>query len=367
MNNIKILHIDTEMGWRGGQQQAVYLFEGLIRRGFETVFVCRPDSELSGYFKNKELPHIEIPMRNELDMFSACRIASYARKNGFNILHLHSAHAHTIGLLVKLFYRKLKLIGVRRVDFKIKKNIFSRFKYNSSLINMIVCISSEIKKIMLECGVNEDKLTVIHSGVDINKFDNIETDTLLREKYGIAKDSIIIGTVAALVGHKDYPNLIKAAAIVTDKAKQAVFIAVGEGKNENEIKQIHSNLKLGNKFIFAGYQKEVGKYLKAFDIFVLASKKEGLGTSVLDAQSIGLPVIAAKAGGIPEMIENGVNGILVDKQNHEELANAILELVHDPEKRNLIGKNGKETVSKFSIENTVEKNINLYKELLEVK
>jgi glycosyltransferase involved in cell wall biosynthesis len=364
---IKVLHIDSENGWRGGQQQAVYLFEGLIRRGIETVFVCRPDSELSGHFKNKKLPHIEIPMRNELDIFSAYRIATYARKNGFTILHLHSAHAHSIGLLAKLFYTKVKLIGVRRVDFNIKKNIFSRFKYNSSLINRIVCISSEIKKIMLECAINEDKLTVIHSGVDVHKFDSTEADPLLREKYGIAKDAIIIGTVAALVGHKDYPNLLKAASIVTDKAKQAVIIAVGDGKNENEIKQIHSDLKLGNKFIFAGYQKEVGKYLKAFDIFVLASKKEGLGTSVLDAQSIGLPVIATRAGGIPEMIENGANGILVAKQDPEELANAILELVNDPVKRNLIGRNAKETVSKFSIENTVDKNIDIYKELLEVK
>jgi glycosyltransferase involved in cell wall biosynthesis len=364
---IKVLHIDSEKGWRGGQQQAVYLFEGLLKRGIESVFVCRPGSKLSEYFKNKALPFLEVPMRGELDIFSAFRIANYARKKGFGIFHLHSAHAHSIGLMAKLFYPKVKLIGVRRVDFKIKNNIFSRIKYRTSLINRIVCISEEIKRVMLKCGINEDKLTVIRSGVDINKFDKIEPDVSFRENYGIPKDYTIIGTVAALTGHKDYPNLLKAASEVLKKIQNVTFVAVGDGKNENEIKKLHSELKLGEKFIFAGYQKKIGKYLKAFDIFVLASKKEGLGTSVLDALSIGIPVIATNAGGIPEMIENGVNGILVSKQNPDELAKAILELINNPERMSMIGKNGKETVSKFSIDNTVEKNIELYKKLLEHK
>ncbi|MDA3885287.1 MAG: glycosyltransferase [Candidatus Delongbacteria bacterium] len=364
MNNIKILHIDTEMGWRGGQQQAVYLFENLFKKGFSTEFVCKPGSELSAYFKKNDLPYIEVKMSNELDFISAYKIAKHCKNNKFNILHLHSAHAHSIGLLAKFFYRKLKIIGVRRVDFKIKNNIFSRFKYNSWLIDKIVCISEEIKRVMLSSGVDKDKLTVIHSGVNLNKFDNVKADPYLRKQYNIPANDIIIGTVAALVGHKDYPNLLKAASIVLKKRKDVTFLAVGDGKNEEDIKKLHKELGLGNKFIFAGYQKEVGKFLRSFDIFVLASKMEGLGTSILDAQSVALPVIATKAGGIPEMIENGVNGILVEPQSPEKLAEAISDLVDNEEKRNIIGKNGNVSVEQFSIDHTVEKNINLYEELL---
>ncbi|MCK4980244.1 MAG: glycosyltransferase family 4 protein [Candidatus Delongbacteria bacterium] len=367
MKNIKVLHIDTEMGWRGGQQQAVYLFENLLQKEYSTEFVCKPGSKLSNYFKNNDLPHIEVKMRNELDLISAYKIAKYCRSNKYSILHLHSAHAHSIGLLTKLFYGKLKIIGVRRVDFKIKDNFISKLKYSSKLVNKIVCISKEIKKVMLTCNIPSDKLTVIHSGVDIHKFDEIISNDQIREQYKISKKGIIIGTVAALVGHKDYPNLLKTASLVLEKKNNVWFIAVGDGKDETEIKSLHNKLKLDDKFIFAGYKKNIGEYLKSFDIFVLASKQEGLGTSILDAQSIGLPIVATKAGGIPEMFQDNMNGILVEPQSPEKFAKALIDLIDNENKRITLGKNAKESVKIFDIRLTVKKNIQLYEELLEMK
>lgn len=364
INKIKTLHIDTERGWRGGQQQAIYLFESMVKSGFETMFVCRPNSKLTKYLKAKKLPFFELKMSTEFDIVSAYKIAKFCRKNNYNILHLHSGHAQSIGILAKFFYRKLKTISSRRVDFGIKQNFFSKFKYKTKLLDKIVCISGAIKNVLLNDGIDENKLTIIHSGINIKKFDSVIPLENFKQSLNIPKENIVIGTISALVGHKDYPNLLNAAKIVLEKKSNITFCAVGDGKNEKEIKELYKKLKLGENFIFTGYRNDVGQFLKMFDIFVMASKKEGLGTSILDAQAVGLPIVATKTGGIPEIVKNNVNGLLVEPQNFLSLANAIIELIEDKEKRLKLGKTALETVRNFDINITVEKNIGLYKKIL---
>ena len=364
---VRVLHIDFQKEWRGGQQQGVYLFESMLNKSYHTMFACRPNSKLSSYFKKNNLPMFEVNMFAEIDFVSALKIASFCKKNNFNILYLHSGGAHSIGLLAKIFYRKLKLVGIRRVDFKIRSNFLSQLKYQSSFVNSIVCISNEIKRVMLGCGINNNVLKVIHSGVDTQKFAHLKFDSDFKKELKIPEKNIVIGTIAALEGHKDYPNLLKAAKIVCDKRDNITFVAVGNGKKRDELNELHNKLNLGDKFVFAGYQSDVGKYLLLFDLFVLASKTEGLGTSILDAQSVGLPIVATNAGGIPEAVQNNINGILVESQNANDLAVAIINLVDNKEKREQLGLSGKESVKNFDINTTVKKHIELMKTLLQVR
>ena len=371
---IRVLHVDTGKGWRGGQQQAVYLYEGMLNRNYKTNFVCRPKSKLSSYFSKKGLPHIEVNVKNELDLISAYKISQICKKEEFNILHLHSAHALSIGIFAKLFNSSLITIGVRRVSFHVNKNLISRLKYNNSLVNKIVCISDAVKNVLISDGIHKDKLITIHSGINTDRFrppsvpptrGEVKIDEKFKEELGFRKDHIIIGTVAALVGHKDYPTLLKAAEIVINKTDNVSFCAVGSGEDEKKILDLANNLELKNRFKFTGYREDVGKLLKMFDIFVMASKEEGLGTSILDAQSVGLPVVGTKAGGIPEAVKDNVNGLLVPIQNPEKLAYALIELVNNKEKRVNLGRKGKKTVKQFDIKNTVEKNIQLYRLMID--
>jgi glycosyltransferase involved in cell wall biosynthesis len=363
IDEIKVVHIDTEKGWRGGQQQAAYLHESLVKQNIKSILVCQPESKFHDYCIEKRLPVNPIRMLGEIDIISAFRIASYARSNGYNIIHAHSSHAMSIGLFVKYFFQKIKLIAVRRVDFHIQKNFFSKLKYNSKKIDKIVCISDEIKRVLLSDRVNSDKLIAIHSGIDINKFDNVAPLTSFRQEIK-SENKIIIGTVAAFAGHKDYPNLLKAAKIVLEKRDNIKFLSLGDGPLENEIKQLHKELNLKDDFIFLGFKNNVGEYLKHFDIFVLASKREGLGTSILDAQSVGLPVVACKIGGIPEVVKNEENGLLVPPRDPKALAKAILKLVRNGELRNKFSRAALNTIKEFDIQITVAKNIELYKKLL---
>lgn len=358
MNSV-VLHIDIEKTWRGGQQQAVYLYESLINKSIKSNFVCRKNSEIEHHLKEKNLKLISFNISNPvLSIISAKKIADIARKEGFNILHCHSSASLSLGLLVKLFFKKIKLIGVRRVDFPIK----SKMKYNSSMINKIICISDAIKVVMTESGINKEKLITIHSGIKTDKFKNADSKNIL-EEYNI-KNQFIVGTVAAFTGHKDYHNLIRAAKIIINSYKNIYFMAVGSGKLFNEIRELAIKEKISENFIFTGFRANPGDIIKAFDIFVMSSKKEGLGTSILDAMALGKPIVASRTGGIPEAVRNNHNGILVEKQNPFALADAIIELYHDKAKRLIYGNNSIDIVKNFDIDITVKKNIRLYKELL---
>ncbi len=364
---IKVLHLDTELSWRGGQQQAAYLIEAMHRRGCLTALVGQPKSAIGAFCLEKRVPFIPLRMLGEADIVAGWRIAKLCRRHGFQILHLHSSHALAIGLWAKLFLRSLKLIAVRRVDFHIQQNRFSQRKYRHPWLDRIVCISEAIRQILMEDGIPAEKLVTIHSGVDIHKFDHVDPGSDFRDRLDIPTDHVLIGTIAAMAGEKDYPTLLRAAKIVCDTLEQATFCAIGDGADREKILQLHRELGLGKRFILPGYRTDIGEFLKSFDIFVLASKQEGLGTSILDAQAVGLPVIACRSGGIPEIIEHGANGWLVPAQDPAALAGAIIRMINDPALRIKLGQNALRSVKKFDIAITVEKNLRLYQSVVENK
>ena len=363
--SIRVLHIDTEMNWRGGQQQVVYLLEAMVEQGYITALICQPGSSIGNYCVKKKLPHISVRMLGEIDIIAGLRIARICLKQNYNLLHLHSSHALAIGLWAKLFYPDLKLIAVRRVDFHIKNNWFSRVKYKNHLLDKIVCISHGIEKVLIEDGIPEQKLITIHSGIDTKKFDHVIPPRKFRQKSGIPPRDILVGTVAAMANHKDYPNLLKAAKIVIGQVENVTFCAVGDGPEKNKILALADEYSLGVRFVFAGFRDDIGDFLRSFDIFVLASKKEGMGTSILDAQAVGLPVIACRTGGIPEIIAHGVNGWLVPARDEKKLAEAIIKLIRDHHLREELGQKALSMVKQFDIRNTVEKNLQLYQQLFE--
>ncbi len=361
---IKILHLDSVKEWRGGQQQVFYLLSGMRKKNLVTLLACQPNSILAQKCEEAGIEFVLVRMRNELDFIAGRRIAEICKKRKINILHAHSAHALSIALWARLFYRPVKIIAARRVDFSVRKSPFSIWKYKNRFVDKIICISTKIKNVMLADGVPQEKLVRIYSGIDLNKFTDREKNEIIRAHWNIPDDHFLVGTVAAIVGHKDYPTLLQAAKIATEENHRIVFLAVGAGKDEVKNREIAKKLALGDRFLFAGFQKDIGPYLQAFDIFIAASRREGLGTSLLDALAMGLPVVGTDAGGIPESVQDGVNGFLVPKQNPQALARAILDLTNNADLRRQFSKNAPATVEKFAIANTVSQTIGLYKDLL---
>lgn len=357
-----ILHIDTETEWRGGQQQAIYLIEGLLQRNIPCLLICRLDSKLRVYAEKHNIPFQTLPLRAEYDFVSIIKLRKIIKTSQVKLVHCHNSHALGLLILTK-FLIDVPVVASRRVDFPLSSNIFSKYKYNSSKLNRLICISDNIRTIVDKSIKDKSKLVTIRSAVDVAKTEREgDAENVVQE---FPESEFIIGTVAALTGHKDYPTLIEAAKIVLEKHPEVKFVAVGEGKLRAELELLLQEKDLTKSFLFLGYKSNVYDYLKRFNIFVLASKLEGLGTSVLDALSCGKAIVATNAGGIPEMIKDRENGLLVPKQNPQQLAQAIITLIEDGVLREKLAKNAKESVQQFDLKPLIDDHIQLYSELTE--
>jgi len=155
----------------------------------------------------------------------------------------------------------------------------------------------------------------------------------VREELGVGPDEVLVGTVANYVPKKDYPNLLHAARYVVDRRAGVRFCAVGQGPLEGDVHALRHRLGLDEAVILPGYRRDAVRVLAGSDLFVLASRFEGLPVALMEALGLGLPVVATSVGGIPEAVEHGVHGLLVPPGRPDLLADAIEELVADPPRR----------------------------------
>ncbi|WP_163328227.1 glycosyltransferase family 4 protein [Desulfurobacterium thermolithotrophum] len=351
---MKILHVDTEKGWRGGEQQLFYLVKGLKEKGIESAIACRKGDELEKRCKEIGFTTIPLSGRQFEDIF---RIGIVGKE--FDIIHAHAAKAHTISALSKKFHQK-PVIYTRRVDYLPKKNKVTALKYR--LTDKVVAISKYVKEILEESiKIPTDKLSVIYDA-EIEK--NVDYEKVERIKKDL-KGKPLIGTAAALTQQKNIPNFIEAAKILIKRYPEAKFVVAGEGKLRKELQSLIERLNLQKNFKLLGFKKDIQNYIKAFDIFVLPSDFEGLGSSILIAMFLKVPVVSTDAGGTKEVVIDGKTGILVPKKNPQALAEGILRLLKDEKLKEQVTSNAYSMViDKFSVDKMVDAYIALYGEVI---
>ena len=360
---INVLHIDSGREWRGGQQQIAYLLQGLSGKHCPQSVICPSSSQLKKVCSNYHIPCISVPLRGEFDLKSAFAIASISRYFSVNVVHAHCAHSLALSQIARLFYHKPRLVASRRVDFSVYKKMIGAFKYSNPLVDQIVCVSGAIRDILIRDGIDPKRVQIVYSGVDLSKFSNALP--LDRKQLDIPDHHTIIGTVAALADHKDYPTLLQAARHILNQRQDVTFLALGDGPDKKPLQELAKELELGSGFRFLGHYENVGSILKMFDIFVLASKTEGLGTSIIDAQAVGLPVVATRAGGIPELINHNKTGLLVTPCQPIQLANALLQLINDNGLSRLLAAQGQQTAGYFNWRRMTEETLNVYQNVLD--
>lgn len=357
-----ILHLNNSRTWRGGEQQLYYLVMGLAERKIPQILIGQPGSELEARIGSK-IPFFPIRMLGEYDIIAARKIVKIVKENNIKLIHTHTGATHGLGLLTKIFLPKLKLVVSRRVDFHINKNPLSRRKYFSQKIDYFLTVSNRIKEVLIEDGVEPEKIITVYSGIDLNKFNEAGDKNKLLQEFQIPKDTVIIGNVAALVDHKDHETLLRAIHRIQTE-KSYIFFLVGAGELEFKLKTLAKELDIEDKIIFTGFRNDIKDFYALFDIFTLTSKEEGLGTSVLDAMANKLPIVATNGGGIGEMLEDGKGSLLATVGDYTKLATHFTKLIESPALRNEYGKLNKESVKAFSIENTIQKTILVYNSLL---
>ena len=362
---MKLLHISTALSWRGGEQQLAYLLEGLLPKSdvIQSVF-CFKNSEIEKFCRLKNIPVITTKRRSAFHPLLALKVKNACVEHSIDIIHAHDAHAHTIAVLSSfLFSNKTGIILSRKVDFELKKNFFTQFKYNHASIKKIICVSNKVAEIIAPAIRRKELLCTIHDGIDLDKFDAVSKG-ILRTEYGIDKATFLIGNVAAIAAHKDYYTFVDTAEILLAKNTNAKFFIIGDGPEREHITAYIAQKKLEKEILLCGFRKDISSVLPELDVFLFSSKTEGLGSSILDAYACSVPVVATSAGGIPEIVLNEKTGLLSPPQQAKALAENVVRVLENPGLRKELTTAALQWVKNFSKEKNAEASYRVYQEIL---
>ena len=354
------LHIDTARTWRGGQNQVLVTVMGLRALGHRTMLVAHAGGELRQRAA-EGMDLIPLAPRTEMDLSAAWRLSRLLKQLKPDIVHAHDPHGVAMAALALSMSTQLAkppLVASRRVDFHLRGSALSRWKYRQ--VDCFICASDAIREMLLGDGVPPVSAVTVHEGIDIGRAASAEPAPLHQELW-LPHQAPIVGNVAALVPHKGQKHLVEAAAIALREVPDARFVIAGEGELrpslERQIKEHH----LEKHVFLAGFRPDVLAVHKAFDIFVMSSVTEGLGTSLLDAMACGKPIVATRVGGIPEVVVDGETGFLVAPRDHEAMARAIVTLLQDEPLRRRMGAAGLARArSRFSSERMVQDTLRVY-------
>jgi glycosyltransferase involved in cell wall biosynthesis len=356
---VNVVHLDSHMSWRGGEQQVLYLTQRLHAGGHRSVVICPPHSALYQRAQEAGLPTEALRMRHELDLMAAWHLGRYLRRQRVELLHMHTPHAHTIGLLAGKLAPHVRLVVSRRSDFAPARNWLSRCKYAHPGVQY-VAVSDAVRHVLITSGVPAQRVQTIYSGIDLHRFAEIQAAPAL-----FPAGTRIIGTVGHLAGQKGHRYLLEAIALlIRDEPRLGIVIA-GDGALRATLEAQAVALGITDHVCFTGFRHDILALMQSFEIFVFSSYFEGLGTAILDAMALGKPVVATRAGGIPEAVQDGITGLLVPPRDPQALADAVRYLLCHPEHVQAFGRAGRQRVQHaFTVEQMVCRTLKVYERVL---
>jgi glycosyltransferase involved in cell wall biosynthesis len=351
---VRILHVDTARGWRGGQNQVLLTAKGMARRGHDVVVACRTGAPLHERARAAGIEARAIAFGGDFAPQAALAVWRLVRSFRPDVLHLHDPHAAAAALGVRA--GAARLVAARRVDFPLRGPL-SRWKY--ARCRRVIAVSHAVSRVLAAGGLDPGLVAVVYEGVPDRAPTPGGEDAL--RALGVPAGAPVIGNVAALTAHKGHETLIAAAARLGPRVPEARVVIVGQGALEAKLRAQARALGVADRILFAGFRADVDRLLPAFDVFCLSSHMEGLGTSLLDAMCYARPVVATAAGGIPEAVEDGVTGRVVPPRDANALAEALASVLADRPRREAMGAAGRQRfLERFTADRMVEETLAVY-------
>jgi glycosyltransferase involved in cell wall biosynthesis len=356
MESLRIAHIDAEKGFSGGEVQVFLLMEGLRERGHANVLLCPPESRAEAEARSRGFETIAVRMSGDLDLGAVPKLKRAIESWKPDLVHLHTARATWLGgLAAKL--AKVPAITTRRMDKPLKRGWRQRLIYDS-LVQRAVAISPAVEEALREGGVPSTKLAVIPSTVEPPP-DDPAARQRIRSSLEAGDGTFVVLVLASLIRRKGIDVLLDALAKLT--GLDFVAWIAGEGPDRTALEAQAERLGLAPRVRFLGRREDPETLLAGCDLFVLPSRKEGLGVAALQAMAAGRAVVASRVGGLAD----ATVGPLVTPGDSEGLAQAIERLCRDPILRTELGAAGRARVrERFHPSQMVAAYEKLYREVL---
>ncbi len=336
---IRVMWLIKGLGPGGAERLLCHLAEVRNRTDFvyQAAYLMPEKSTLVSELERSGVPVVclDAPGRGTLGW--ATRVRRRLLEQPVDILHFHSPFPAAVGRVVA---RSLPRAARPRL-ITTEHNTWSAYGRATWFLNALtyrmddahIAVSEAVRESVPRVFGRRAHVVVVH-GVPVERIrEELRRREETRSALGVRPGELLLGTVANFRTHKAYPDLLEAARRVIDAGHQVRFVAVGQGRLEDQIRERHDALDLRERFALLGYREDAVRVLAACDVFVLASLFEGMPVSLMEALALGVPVVATAVGGIPELVTNGVEGLLVRPSAPEALATALGELIADPARR----------------------------------
>lgn len=357
---MRVLQVDTERGWRGGQRQTLLVARGLARAGHDCIVVARAGEPLAERAAAAGLRVIAVRPRSELALRTALGLRRLIRREAIQIVHAQAAHAHTIAALSALG-TGARLVVTRHLAKRLRDNAVTRWKYGRAAA--LLAVSQAAADALVESGVPRHRIDVVHGGVEADR--RVEPASPERlASLGVPAAAPLAVMVGALVPQKDPLTCLRAIAAARRGVPDLHALLVGDGELRTNVESEAHALGLADVVHLAGFRSDADELLAAADVAVLSSRFEGLPLVIMDAFVLGIPVAATAGKGIPELVTDGETGLLAPVGDHEALGAAIARILRDPALQARLADAGRARARDFSIERTVEGTVAAYERVL---
>jgi glycosyltransferase involved in cell wall biosynthesis len=360
---ITVVYMDLGTAWRGGQRQMLWMAEGLRRAGGRAIFALRPRAVLAERARASGLDVVHVdPTIAELGPWTVMRLRRLISRERVDILHPQGGHDLALAAMASLG-TNARVVFARRTTFSVRRNLGTRLKYARA--DRIISVSHAGVGALLEAGLDPSRIEVIPSGIPVPR----EVAPVSREAlahYGVEPGDPLVVMVGAVTDQKDPITFVRAIAVARRAVPRLRALLVGEGNRRGEVEGEVRALGLGEVVRLTGFRSDSESFIAAADVVCLSSATEGTPGVLLDALALGRPIAATAAGGVSEVVEDGVSGLLTPVGDADALGASIARILLDPALAGQLSAAARSRASLFSIDRTVARTLAVYERTLAV-
>jgi glycosyltransferase involved in cell wall biosynthesis len=351
--NVLVLCAGDPQNWSGIEFSSISLASALLAKGHSVFIGCADDGIAKRVAQTNGIPTRKLRITNSGDIVGIFKTIGIVLEENIDVLIVSFGRDYWPATIVAKALNK-KLVIVRHQLNKPKR---ITCKLLAGCADRVVAVSQVVSKALLSWGVPERKIDVVSIGIDPEKYDVSQADRDgIRREFQIKASEIVVGTACRLKKEKGVFELLGAFHRLSRRYPDLKLMYVGDGLEREALERKSRALNLEDRVIFTGFREDMEKLYASMDLFILPSTcKEAFGRVLIEAMAGGRPVIATETGGVPEIITDQVNGLLIPRKEESAISNAIEKFITDPEFSAAIASQGRTTVRlRYSLDRTGE-------------
>lgn len=360
---MRILHTEWSDGWGGQERRILLEAQGMQARGHRVWIAARPSCWIVEAARKLGIEVVTLPMRGRFDPAAIWHLYRFMRKQHVDIVHTHSGIDSWLGS----FAGKLAgvpIVRTRHLFLPLKRSGLNFVHY---LTDCVFSLGETMRTMLVkECGFPQEKVVSIPTGIDFARFQPSRAREAVREELGIPPEAFFVLIVGVIRGVKKHDVALRAFRKVIDQNPNVRLALAGDGPMRQEIEQLAKHLELGDKMLFLGHRDDVADLMGAADVLLLTSRSEAQSQALTQGAGLGLPIVATRVGGVPEVVLHEETGLLAAPGDEPAITNALLRMAENRAWAKSLGERGKmHALSNYSLEGMLRRTEQAYAELIE--